>query len=54
MTKNFLHYIYIFYQLVKIKQNHGNEKKKKVKEIGMAFQDHSQVKEIPKQVIPLS
>lgn len=28
--------------------------KNKVKEIGMAFQDHSQVKETPKQVIPLS
>ena len=58
MTKNFLHYIYIyiyiFNQLVKIKQNHGYEKKNEVKEIGMAFQDYSQVKETQKQFIPLS
>ena len=53
MTKDCLHYI-SFLPISQIKQNHGNEKKNKVKEIGTAFQDYSQVKETQKQFTPLS
>ena len=54
MTKNFLHYIYIFLPIGQNKKSWIWKKKSKVKEIGMAFQDYSQVKETQKQFIPLS